>query len=287
MPSSAPIATGVARASAARPLMSSGAKGCSRNSRPASAVASRKRSAASWENPQLASAQSGMSGPSAPRTACAAATSVASGLTPTLSLKKRMPAALRASASATSCSGVALPTSHMGATAGRTGATDEVDHRHAGRAGGEIEERHLDRGVSAGVAVEHGAHALDERGPHPRVRADQHGSKMVAHGGDEAGDGVAGHGRRRRRFAPADGSVLRLDAHQEIAGMGHRLGRHLDRLGQRQRQRDRIDPADRERRAGEFGSVFGCDLHAWPLDSGPGMLGRGMLGPGMREASDL
>ena len=176
-----------------------------------------------------------------------------------------MPAALRASASATSCSGVALPTSHIGATAGRTAPPmRSITDTPAERAS-EIEERHLDRRVRAGVAVEDGAHALEERGPHPRVGADQHGGEMVAHGGNEAGDGVAGHGRRRRRLTPADGSVLRLDAHQEVAGVGHRLGRHLDRLGQRQRQRDRIDPADRERRAGEFGSRFGGDLHGWAL----------------------
>jgi hypothetical protein len=145
--------------------------------------------------------------------------------------------------------------------------TDEVDHRHPGGARGKIEERHLHRGMRAGVAVKHRAHALEERGAQPRIRVDQHGAKIFAHRGDEAGDGVAGHGRRRCRFAPADGSVPRLNAHQEVARMGDRLSRHLHRLDERQRHRNRIDPLDRERGASESGSMFGGDLHAGPRDA--------------------
>ena len=81
--------------------------------------------------------------------------------------------------------------------------------------------------------------------PGPRVLAGQQRREMIAHRRDQAALGVAGHGRRRGRFAPADGAVGGLDAHDQILRRGDGLGRHLHRRLERQRHRNGVDAADR------------------------------------------
>ena len=121
-------------------------------------------------------------------------------------------------------------------------AADEIDHGHACGAAGEIEQSHLHGGMRAGVAVERDLEALHQRGTHPGVFAHEQRREMLAHGGDESRDGVTGHGRRGRRLAPADRAVAGLDAHEDVSRMGHRLGRHLHGLGERQRHRESHRP---------------------------------------------
>ena len=64
------------------------------------------------------------------------------------------------------------------------------------------------------------------------------------HGGDDAFERLAGHQRRRGRFAPADHAVVGLDAHQHIVGAADFLAGHDHRLAHRQADRDRLDRLD-------------------------------------------
>ena len=59
-----------------------------------------------------------------------------------------------------------------------------------------------------------------------------------------AGDGLAGHGRRRGRLAPADGAIIGFDAHQNVVGARHGFAGHLHRLFHRQANGDRLDDFD-------------------------------------------
>jgi hypothetical protein len=91
-------------------------------------------------------------------------------------------------------------------------------------------------------------HAAQQRRAQARVLADDRGRELLLDRGDQAAEGIAGHGRRGGGLAPADRAVRGLDPDHEIVGVRDRDAGHLDRLGQRQRDRDRIDPAHRQAR---------------------------------------
>ena len=72
---------------------------------------------------------------------------------------------------------------------------------------------------------------------------------MIAHRRHEPAERVAGHGRRGRRFAPADHAARPTSiAHQQVLGPGDRDPGHLHRRLERQRDRDGVDAADDQRR---------------------------------------
>ena len=128
-------------------------------------------------------------------------------------------------------------------------AADEIGERQTRCAAGEVEQCHLDRRMGAGIAEQGALELAAQRRTHPGVLADEQGRKMIAHGGDEAAERVAGHGRRRSRLAPADGAVRGFDPHQQVQGAAHGRARHGHRLLERQAHRDGVDAADDQGRA--------------------------------------
>ena len=116
-------------------------------------------------------------------------------------------------------------------------------HRLLRRAAGEIVQRDFDRGLGAVIAVHAAVHGGERAGNVGRIAAVQRGAEIM-HGGDDALQRLAGHHRRGRGFAPADGAVVGLDAHQHVVGAADFLARHDDGLEHRQADRDRLDGFD-------------------------------------------
>ncbi len=105
-------------------------------------------------------------------------------------------------------------------------------HRFASHLAGEIVQRDLDRRLGAVIAVHAAVHGGERAGDIGRLASAQY-RREIMDGGDDAFERLAGHHRRGRRFAPADGVVIGLDAHQDVVGAAHLLARHDDGLEHR------------------------------------------------------
>ncbi len=115
--------------------------------------------------------------------------------------------------------------------------------RPAGGAADQIVQRDLDGRLGAGIAVEPRLHRRRGAGEIVGGALEQAGRHQL-HRGHHAGDGFAGHGRRRRRLAPTDDTVVGLDADEDIIGPRDGLAGHLHRLLHRQTDRDGLDRFD-------------------------------------------
>ena len=115
--------------------------------------------------------------------------------------------------------------------------------RLPGSAADEIVQRDFDRRLGAAVAVHLRVHRRRRAGEIVGRTLEQAGRHM-GHRRHHAGDGLAGHGRRRGRFAPADDAIVGFDAHKNVVGAGDGLARHLHRLLHRQADRDGLDDFD-------------------------------------------
>src|SRR5205823_743998 len=127
-------------------------------------------------------------------------------------------------------------------------SASRVASTHRRGAAREVEQRHFDRRMRARIADEPTFERAAERRAHPGILAGQCRRQLLAYGGVQSAERIAGHRQGGRRLAPADGSVGRLDPHQKIfrvldGDAGHRHG-----LCERQRDRDRVHPADSQRR---------------------------------------
>ena len=147
-----PIGTLAPRVSVLNPSMSSWASGCSTNISRALRVLFDVGPRGSQRQPAIGvGAQRRLA--AAPRAPRARSRSPSlSGFTPILSLKKWKPSRSLACASATSCSAVGLPRSHIGCTRVAPRTADQIDQAPAGRSPDQIEDRHLDRRMGAAIA---------------------------------------------------------------------------------------------------------------------------------------
>ncbi len=142
---------------------------------------------------------------------------------------------------------------------------DQLDARHAQMLADQVEQRDLDGGLGAAIVLDARAAALRERRAVERVGADQQRRHVLAHRGDHAGQGIAGHGGRHRRLAPADQAVLRLEPDDEIVRLGDAFRRHDHRLGQRQRDGDGVRAPDEQWTGVLLGGDPGLQIHGFLL----------------------
>ena len=124
-------------------------------------------------------------------------------------------------------------------------------HRRAAGAAGNVVQRDFDRGLGAVIAVHAAVHRGQRAFDIGGIAAEQRGIEKM-HRGDDALDRLAGHQRRRCRFAPTSQAAVGLDAHQHVVGAADFLARHDHRLEHRQADRDRFDGLDNHCRTPDF-----------------------------------
>src|SRR5215211_4554381 len=167
-----------------------------------------------------------------------------------------------------SWSGLALPRSHMGATSVR--AAPPMRSMIGSPAACPARS-------SSAISTAEWAPLLPSRAALKlRPKAGRIQASRPISSGPKCAEGVARHGRRRRRLAPTDAAVLRLDPDQQIVGAVDRHAGHLHRLRERQRDRNGIDAADHQRRARDLTILRpGASFHAQSVVSTRGIAAAG------------
>jgi hypothetical protein len=148
-------------------------------------------------------------------------------------------------------------------------AANQIDDAPVEYTTREVQKRHLDRRMRAGVADQRARHDALEVRTRVRILADEKRRQVVAHGRDEPSKCVARHGRRGGGLAEAHGAALGLDADQHVFRGRDRDARHGHGRLERQRDRNGVDAADDQRRMLKIGAdVFRLGEHAQVLKRG-------------------
>ncbi len=155
-------------------------------------------------------------------------------------------------------------------------AAEQRISRLPGGAADDIMQRHFDRRLGRAIAVHAVSHRRHGAGDIFRGPALDRGQQIVdrCH---HALDRLAGHGRRRGGFAPADHAVVRRDAHQHVVGLADLDASHEHRLRHRQADRDRLDTGDVHDVLESFGFSTACAARTVGSLSPNGERGRTVL----------